>query len=192
MRLRRKLQLSQRCLHPRRSNIGDFDCKGTVYLIKPCLSFYPRKTIIISRSLFYNKLFSILILIIWSSTAWADTCDIASFFSPFDDVEEVIHQELTKTKRTVHCSLFGISNPRLVQDLINLKQSGVEVIIAEDKRQAALKNDLHRQLQRKAIRVVIKKTNILEHNKFCVLDGESVVVGVRTGQGRPKSKITLS
>jgi phosphatidylserine/phosphatidylglycerophosphate/cardiolipin synthase-like enzyme len=124
-----------------------------------------------------NKLLVVLMLVAWNLAAWASTCEVSSSFSPFYNIEEVIHQELTKAKKSVHCSLYGISNPRLVQDLIDREKAGVEVIVTEDKKQSALASDLHSDLQKKGIRVVIKKTAVLEHNKFCVIDSKDVVMG---------------
>jgi phosphatidylserine/phosphatidylglycerophosphate/cardiolipin synthase-like enzyme len=82
-----------------------------------------------------------------------------------------------KAKKSVHCSLYGISNNALEKALIELKQAGVDVIVAEDKKQAALASDLHGDLMSNGIQVIIKKTAVLEHNKFCTIDGESVIMG---------------
>jgi len=119
----------------------------------------------------------VLMLVLQTLEAWASTCEDSSSFSPFYNIEKVIHQELKKAKKSVHCSLYEISNPRLVQDLIDREKAGVEVIVAEDKKQSALASDLHSDLQQKGIRVVIKRTAVLEHNKFCVIDSENVVMG---------------
>jgi phosphatidylserine/phosphatidylglycerophosphate/cardiolipin synthase-like enzyme len=121
--------------------------------------------------------FIILTLVLWPLTALASPCNLASYFSPFDNIEAVIHKELMKAQKSVHCSLYGISNRSLEQDLIGLKRAGVEVIVAEDKKQAALASDLHSDLLSSGIQVIIKKTAVLEHNKFCTIDGESVIMG---------------
>jgi hypothetical protein len=59
----------------------------------------------------------IVLTLIWTNAAWG-ACDITTFFSPSDNIEAVIGRELIKAKKSVHCSLFGISNPNLAQNLI--------------------------------------------------------------------------
>ncbi|MBA2253431.1 MAG: hypothetical protein H0W13_12140 [Nitrospirales bacterium] len=85
--------------------------------------------------------------------------------------------ELQNAARSAHCSLFGISNKPLGADLAALAHRGVEVEVSLDRLQAAGKSDLHTYLEASGVRVEIKHTLILEHNKFCVLDGKTVIVG---------------
>ena len=106
-----------------------------------------------------------------------EQCMISSYFSPFDNIEDVVSGLLEAAKTSVHCSLYGITNVRLTADLIALKAKGVDVEIGLDKTQAGGRNDKHSQLAKAGIRVVIKKTGVLEHNKFCVVDGDIVIMG---------------
>jgi phosphatidylserine/phosphatidylglycerophosphate/cardiolipin synthase-like enzyme len=46
-----------------------------------------------------------------------------------------------------------------------------------DKTQSAGENSTHRELESAGIEIVIKKTGVLEHNKFCVIDNKRVIVG---------------
>jgi mitochondrial cardiolipin hydrolase len=109
------------------------------------------------------------------STAWA--CEVQPLFSPYDKVDDAIHAQLKQASKSVHCSLYGITNLRLANDLIAAKLRGADVGVGLDKKQAAGKSDLHAKLQDAGILVEIKPVAILEHNKFCVLDGGIVIMG---------------
>jgi len=109
------------------------------------------------------------------STAW--DCEVQPLFSPYDNVEVAIHTQLKQASKSIHCSLYGITNQRLADDLIIAKQRGADIGIGLDKKQAAGKSDLHAKLQEAGILVEIKPKNILEHNKFCVIDAAKVVMG---------------
>jgi hypothetical protein len=69
------------------------------------------------------------------STAWA--CEVQSLFSPYDKVDDAIHARLGQASKSVHCSLYGITNQRLANDLIAAKQRGADVGVGLDKKQAA-------------------------------------------------------
>src|SRR5207249_5688913 len=94
-----------------------------------------------------------------------------------DKVDDAIHAHLTQASKSVHCSLYGITNLRLANDLIAAKHRGADVGVGLDKIQAAGQHDLHAKLQAAGILVEIKPVATLEHNKFCVLDGTIVITG---------------
>src|SRR3989454_9722096 len=109
------------------------------------------------------------------STAWA--CEVRPLFSPYDKVDDAIHAQLERASKSVHCSLYGITNLRLANDLIAAKKRGADVGVGLDKTQAAGQHDLHAKLKAAGIVVEIKPVSVLEHNKFCVLDGATVIMG---------------
>src|SRR2546430_16526906 len=78
------------------------------------------------------------------STVWA--CEVQPLFSPYDKVDDAIHAQLVQASKSVHCSLYGITNLRLANDLISAKQRGADVGVGLDKIQAAGKSDLHAKL----------------------------------------------
>src|SRR5438309_2185770 len=101
------------------------------------------------------------------STVWA--CEVQPLFSPYDKVDDAIHTQLAQTNKSVHCSLYGITNKRLASDLIAAKQRGAEVGVGLDKKQAAGQHDLHTKLQEAGILVEIKPVATLEHNNSDVI-----------------------
>lgn len=50
-------------------------------------------------------------------------------------------------------------------------------LFAWTRTQSAGKSSTHEALRQAGVEVVIKKTGVLEHNKFCVIDNERVVMG---------------
>lgn|SRR5574340_525289 len=116
----------------------------------------------------------------WTTNAlsvYCAACETTPLFSPTDKIEAAILVELYSAKHSIHCSLFGISNGNLAAALISQAHVGRQVQVSLDKRQAALPSDLHTLLQTTGVDVSIKRTNALEHNKFCVIDGQTVTMG---------------
>src|SRR2546427_9741838 len=109
------------------------------------------------------------------ATAWA--CEVQPLFSPYDKVDDSIQAQLEQSRKSVHCSLYGITNLRLANDLIAAKKRGDDVGVGLDKKQAAGQNGLHAKVQAIGILVGIKPVATLEHNKFCVIDGAVVIMG---------------
>src|SRR6266852_8706229 len=93
------------------------------------------------------------------STVWA--CEVQPLFSPYDKVDDAIHAQLEQSSKSVHCSLYGITNLRLANDLIAAKMRGADVVVGLDKKQAAGQRDLHAKLQEAGINVEIKPVNVL-------------------------------
>lgn len=112
-----------------------------------------------------------------AASATAMACDVAAYFSPYDPVEDMLVAQVALANKSIHCSLYGISSARLAGVLIEAKTKGVEVGVGLDKLQASGPSDQHALLELAGVRVVIKKTSYLEHNKFCVIDGTTVLVG---------------
>lgn len=105
------------------------------------------------------------------------TCIVSSYFSPYDNIENVIHAQLITASTSVHCSLYGITNKRLADDLVALKRRGLDIAIGLDKTQSSGPHDLGKYLKQKGIKIVVKKTSALEHNKFCIIDNNRIIMG---------------
>lgn len=65
--------------------------------------------------------------------AWAQQCTVEAYFSPYDNVEDVIVKRLVEAKRSVNCSLYGITNARITAILIALQQNDTTVSLCLDK-----------------------------------------------------------
>jgi len=117
-----------------------------------------------------------VLLVALTATASAQ-CTVEAYFSPYDDIQTVVVQRLSEATTSVNCSLYGISNISITKTLKELLDKGVTVKLCLDKTQSAGKYDTHEQLADAGAEVVIKKTGVLEHNKFCVIDGSRVLMG---------------
>jgi mitochondrial cardiolipin hydrolase len=116
-------------------------------------------------------------MILLTNAVRANSCEAKAYFSPHQDIEQVVLDSLSVSKRYVHLSLYGISNRRLADKLLELHRRGIEVIVCLDKLQSKGKYDLHGDLAKSGIPVIIKRTRTLEHNKFAVIDGQRVLMG---------------
>jgi phospholipase D len=61
--------------------------------------------------------------------------------------------------------------------MAKLVAEGKKVTLCLDKTQSAGKNSTHATLRKAGIGIVIKKASALEHNKFCVVDDQRVIMG---------------
>lgn len=109
------------------------------------------------------------------TTVWA--CEFTPYFSPTEDVQAVALKEIQDATTSIHCSLFGITNSVLGDALAAADKRGLDVELALDKTQSAGKASLDKVLKRAGLVVTIKKRVVLEHNKYCVFDGTSVLMG---------------
>ena len=103
-------------------------------------------------------------------------CVVESFFSPYDNVEKVIVKRLSEAKESIQCSLYGVTNRKITDTLKKKIGAGVEVTLCLDKTQSAGKSSTHKELEEAGADVVIKKTGVLEYNKFCIIDNGRVVM----------------
>lgn len=119
---------------------------------------------------------SIILILCLTSSAYAE-CTVAAYFSPYEDIEGLVVDELKVAGESIRCSLYGITNSRITEVLIDRVSSGVDIKLCLDKTQSAGKHSTHKELKEAGAEVVIKKTGVLEHNKFCVIDNKTVIMG---------------
>jgi phosphatidylserine/phosphatidylglycerophosphate/cardiolipin synthase-like enzyme len=118
----------------------------------------------------------LLAIILMTGSAFAQ-CKVEAYFSPYDNVETVVVNRLDGAKEYVKCSLYGITNKKITETLIKKISEGVSVMLCLDKIQSSGGSSKHKELEKAGADVVIKKSSVLEHNKFCVIDGKIVIMG---------------
>lgn len=126
------------------------------------------------------KVFLFIFILLLGSNAYSSTgCSLESYFSPVDNIENIIVSNIKNSKVSIQCSLYGISNYAIVDSLINIKSKKpkLDVVIALDKSQASAFYSAHTKLQQAGINIVIKKSYSLEHNKYCIIDNWLVMSG---------------
>lgn len=104
-------------------------------------------------------------------------CLVEAYFSPYEDIEGLVADKLKGAGGSIHCSLYGITNSRITNVLIDRVSRGVDIKLCLDKTQSSGKHSTHKELRDAGVEVVIKKSGVLEHNKFCVIDNKTVVMG---------------
>jgi phosphatidylserine/phosphatidylglycerophosphate/cardiolipin synthase-like enzyme len=119
---------------------------------------------------------SAILILCLTSSAYAE-CTVEAYFSPYDDIEGLIADKLKVAGESIRCSLYGITNSRITEVLIDRVSSGIDMKLCLDKTQSAGKHSTHKELKEAGAEVVIKKIGILEHNKFCVIDNKTVIMG---------------
>jgi phosphatidylserine/phosphatidylglycerophosphate/cardiolipin synthase-like enzyme len=124
------------------------------------------------------KIFTICltILTLLSGSALAQ-CNVEAYFSPYDNVETVVVNRFNGAEEYVKCSLYGITNKKITETLIKKMSEGVSVMLCLDKIQSSGSSSKHKELEDAGADIVIKKSSVLEHNKFCVIDGKTVIMG---------------
>ena len=121
--------------------------------------------------------FLFILLSLWLVAAPASACLVTQSFTPKGSVESLYATEVLAAKSSIQCSLYGLSNLALSADLVTMAQMGVHVQIGIDKAQAANAATKWRTVVAAGGEVRIKKTSYLEHNKYCVIDGLTLVSG---------------
>lgn len=129
-----------------------------------------KRTIAVLIVLFLS-LFGFLIEFVYAE------CRIIPYFSPQDKIEQVIIDKIIHSKQSIDCSLYNITNHRIANAMINKQSSGTKIVIGLDKLQSRAPYSKHNQLINAGIEVLVKKSSILEHNKFCVFDNIDVIMG---------------
>lgn len=118
---------------------------------------------------------SFVLILIFATQVFA--CDVDLYFSPVDDVEDVILSELSAAKKTVQVAAYGIASPVIAAKLIDLKKAGLDVTVYLDRTQAAGRGSQCAALRKAGVRVLIKRSSYLMHNKYIVVDGRTVITG---------------
>jgi phosphatidylserine/phosphatidylglycerophosphate/cardiolipin synthase-like enzyme len=128
------------------------------------------------------KKYAFLIFILMA-TAFAMRSSAATnlLFSPEDNLQQVWVSHIEHA-RVIHIACFGISNRAIASALETaLKERHARVVILEDRRQSALRSDLHDVIASAGAQIIIKHSSVLLHDKMAVFDpglpDECAIVG---------------
>lgn len=93
---------------------------------------------------------------------------IEVYFSPYDNCEKPWVDTIMKASSYVYVSCFGLTNGNITKALCDVSKKGIKVIVCTDKMQAGNKTALIREqeLRQAGAEYVIKKIQVLEHNKM--------------------------
>jgi hypothetical protein len=100
----------------------------------------------------------------------------------FDDIQLHILHEIRKAASSIHIAVAWFTDPEIFEEICRMANTGVrvELIIVNDSinRNSGLHYDRLRELGGVFMMVgANKKNSTIMHNKFCVIDGETVITG---------------
>lgn len=99
------------------------------------------------------------------------------YFSPTQDLEKQWVEMIGEAKEYIAISCFGMTNENIFNALLQKKKAGVKILVLEDKMQSGSKHDMRDKLIAAGIEVVVKKVQVLEHNKVLLVDGKDAIIG---------------
>ena len=110
-----------------------------------------------------------------------DPRTVEIYFSPYDDCVQPWTETIVKCSSYVYVSCFGITNKEISDALCVKARTGVRVIVCTDKMQAGNKTAKLREIELRAagVEYVIKKIQVLEHNKMMFgrsIDGKQYAI----------------
>ena len=99
------------------------------------------------------------------------------YFSPVNDPEGAVIQELDKAKGTIDMAMYYFTDRDLANAVIDAHDRGVRVRIYLDKDQEEAKYSKSRYMVKHGVPVLYSSNPYIMHHKFCVIDNEVVVTG---------------
>jgi phosphatidylserine/phosphatidylglycerophosphate/cardiolipin synthase-like enzyme len=127
-----------------------------------------------------KKIFGLILAFSLSiSPVLAETCNVQSHFTPREKMQGFIIQELQHAKTSIHASLYGVTNQPIVNTLIALKKANpnLDIQVCLDNRQSRVRGSQVKALADAGIKVYIKKSVLLDHDKYVVIDSTEVITG---------------
>lgn len=98
-------------------------------------------------------------------------------FSPSTCCEDNVIELLKTSEKTVDIAIYSFTNHRILEAMQEAKSRGIKIRIVTDKTQSKGKHSLIQALINDGFDVRIKKKYRIEHNKFGIFDGKTVITG---------------
>ena len=107
-----------------------------------------------------------------------DNSDVKLYFSPMDNaVDSGIIPLIRSAKKSIHVTMFYLTNSDIIEELISVKKHGVEIKVIVDSSLKYEKQAQHMQLIEAGIPVKIENWKGKLHQKSAIVDGEYTIVG---------------
>jgi phosphatidylserine/phosphatidylglycerophosphate/cardiolipin synthase-like enzyme len=106
-------------------------------------------------------------------------CRTEAHFSRRGDAAPALVNMLDQARSSIHVAIYGLTNPQIVDTLLEAKRRGVDVALKLDKVESAGKAQavMITKLQAAGVPVEVSEQSRLLHHKFAVIDGRYVVTG---------------
>lgn len=118
----------------------------------------------------------VLLAVLFAGTARADE-KIQAYFSPGGGVSTAIASAIADANTSVLVSIYALSDKRITDAIIDRYRHGVAVKVIVDRRQEAAFYSTADDLFRAAVPLHADYSVALSHDKYAVIDADTVVTG---------------
>lgn len=102
---------------------------------------------------------------------------IAVYFSPGNNITEVIIHELGQAKATVDVQVYSFTSARIAEALLEAKKRGVRVRVVLDKSQTSAQYSSATFFHNQSVPCFIDSSHAIAHNKVMIIDSSTVITG---------------
>lgn len=103
--------------------------------------------------------------------------DVNIGFSPNGGAEELVLSTIDHAKKSINMAAFSFTNRRIATALVHAQKRGVQVQIVADKKVNQHRSVIMDYLSRSQVAVRLNGNYAIMHNKFMVIDGDTVETG---------------
>lgn len=120
---------------------------------------------------------AILLITFFASSPYADDSGLKVLFSPQDECGREILERLNSAEKSIELAMYQLTSRTLSNALASAARRGVTVRVFLDGENAEEYYSKADFLKKNGVLVKTEKGDGLMHNKFCVIDGKTVVSG---------------
>lgn len=103
--------------------------------------------------------------------------DVNIGFSPNGGAEELVLSSIDHAKKSINMAAFSFTNRRIATALVHAQKRGVQVQLVADKKANQHRSVIMDYLNRSKVAVRLNGNYPIMHNKFMVIDGDTVETG---------------
>lgn len=130
-----------------------------------------------TKHLLHISLSFALTLSLISCAANVAAQEIISYFSPRGGGAVAIINEIKNAKKTIYIAAFQLSHPHISLAITESKRRNVEILIVVDRSQEKSAAQMPARLRSQGISVRTDHVEKLQHNKYAIIDGLTVITG---------------
>lgn len=104
--------------------------------------------------------------------------NVEAYFSPKGGLAYKLIDEINGAKKSVHAAIFSFTLNQVAEALVQAHRKGVEVKLVMDQHQGSkAQRGIYERLRREGVMAYKSANKALMHNKYAILDGQTVVTG---------------
>ncbi len=102
--------------------------------------------------------------------------DFSIYFCPNQFCESSVLDKVKEAKKSIVCMMYSFTLDNLAEELIKAKENGIEIRLILENQQITQYSE-YQKLKANGIDVILDNQPNLLHNKFCVIDEETLITG---------------